>query len=57
MKHGILAHPGACIHRARARFLELSENDPNVVVIDASQSLEAVTADITQALTRWLEQQ
>ncbi|MGF1757308.1 dTMP kinase [Photobacterium sagamiensis] len=44
-------------HRARARFLELSENDPNVLVIDASQSLEAVTADIAQALTRWLEQQ
>ena len=44
-------------HRARARFLELSENDPSVLVIDASQSLEAVTADITQALTRWLEQQ
>ncbi|PSW01141.1 dTMP kinase [Photobacterium lipolyticum] len=44
-------------HRARARFLELSENDPTVLVIDASQSLEAVTTDITQALTRWLEQQ
>jgi len=44
-------------HRARARFLELSENDPRVVIIDASQPLEAVTADITQALTTWLEQQ
>lgn len=44
-------------HRTRARFLELSENDPTVLVIDASQSLEAVSADITQALTRWLEQQ
>ncbi len=44
-------------HRARARFLELSENDPRIVIIDASQPLEAVTADITQALTTWLEQQ
>ncbi|MGF1713947.1 dTMP kinase [Photobacterium chitinilyticum] len=44
-------------HRARARFLELSENDPRVAIIDASQSLEAVTADISLALTTWLEQQ
>ncbi|MGF1730991.1 dTMP kinase [Photobacterium kasasachensis] len=44
-------------HRARARFLELSENDPSVVIIDASQPLDAVTADISQALTVWLEQQ
>ncbi|MGF1679939.1 dTMP kinase [Photobacterium minamisatsumaniensis] len=44
-------------HRARDRFLELSENNPNVAIIDASQSLESVTADITSALQRWLEQQ
>ncbi|MFB9932697.1 dTMP kinase [Photobacterium aphoticum] len=44
-------------HRARARFLELSENDPSVVIIDASQSLEKVTQDIQAALTQWLEQQ
>ncbi|MDV5169349.1 dTMP kinase [Photobacterium rosenbergii] len=44
-------------HRARARFLELSEADPNVVIIDASQTLEAVTADIRQAVKHWLEQQ
>ena len=44
-------------HRARARFLELAENDPRVVIIDASQPLEAVTADITLALTNWLGQQ
>ncbi|BAX53580.1 Thymidylate kinase [Photobacterium damselae subsp. piscicida] len=44
-------------HRARARFLELSEQDLNIVIIDASQSLEAVTADISSALTQWLEQQ
>ena len=29
-------------HRARARFLELSENQPNVIIIDASQSLDKV---------------
>ncbi|KHT59484.1 thymidylate kinase [Photobacterium gaetbulicola] len=44
-------------HRARARFLELSEADPSVVIIDASQTLEAVTADIRQAVKHWLEQQ
>ncbi|MGF1686104.1 dTMP kinase [Photobacterium japonica] len=44
-------------HRARARFLELSENDPRVVIIDASQTLEKVTQDIVAALTQWLEQQ
>ena len=44
-------------HRARARFLELSENDPSVVIIDASQSLEKVTQDIQAALIQWLEQQ
>ena len=43
-------------HRARARFLELAENDPSVAIIDASQSLEVVTADITRALQSWLEQ-
>lgn len=44
-------------HRARARFLALSEADPSVVIIDASQTLEAVTADIRAAVKRWLEQQ
>ncbi|MGR5130483.1 dTMP kinase [Photobacterium swingsii] len=44
-------------HRARARFLELAENDDSIVIIDASQTLEAVTADITSALAQWLETQ
>ncbi|WP_305842043.1 dTMP kinase [Photobacterium leiognathi] len=44
-------------HRARARFLELSENQPNVIIIDASQSLEKVTEDLRVALAAWLEQQ
>ncbi|WP_318441398.1 dTMP kinase [Photobacterium leiognathi] len=44
-------------HRARARFLELSENQPNVIIIDASQTLEEVTAALRSALNTWLEQQ
>ncbi|PHZ58470.1 dTMP kinase [Photobacterium leiognathi] len=44
-------------HRARARFLELSENQPNVIIIDASQTLEEVTTDLRSALNTWLEQQ
>ncbi|WP_419205859.1 dTMP kinase [Photobacterium leiognathi] len=44
-------------HRARARFLELSENKANVIIIDASQTLEEVTAALRSALNTWLEQQ
>ncbi|MEH6529910.1 MAG: dTMP kinase [Photobacterium frigidiphilum] len=44
-------------HRARARFLELSENNPKVIIIDAGQSLENVTSDLKQALNQWLEKQ
>ena len=44
-------------HSARARFLELSKADPSVVIIDASQTLDAVTADIRQAVKNWLERQ
>ncbi|WP_318447329.1 dTMP kinase [Photobacterium leiognathi] len=44
-------------HRARARFLELSANQPNVIIIDASQTLEEVTAALRSALNTWLEQQ
>jgi dTMP kinase len=44
-------------HRARARFLELSENNPKVIIIDASQSLDNVTSDLKQALNHWLETQ
>ncbi|PSV12915.1 dTMP kinase [Photobacterium leiognathi] len=44
-------------HRARARFLELSENQPNVIIIDASQTLEEVTVALRSALNTWLEQQ
>ena len=43
--------------RARERFLALCNNQPNVIIIDASQTLERVTTDLTQALQSWLEQQ
>ncbi|MEI8596099.1 dTMP kinase [Photobacterium sp. Hal280] len=43
--------------RTRERFLALSRHDPKVVIIDASQSLEAVTSDIRQQLNIWLAQQ
>lgn len=47
----------AFFERARERFLALCTNQPNVIIIDASQTLEQVTADLTQALQTWLEQQ
>ncbi|UTM56401.1 dTMP kinase [Photobacterium sp. CCB-ST2H9] len=43
--------------RTRERFLALSRNNPKVIIIDASQSLDDVTADIRQHLTHWLSQQ
>ncbi|MBD8512402.1 dTMP kinase [Photobacterium sp. WH77] len=43
--------------RTRERFLALSRNNRKVVIIDASQSLEAVTSDIRQQLNAWLAQQ
>ncbi|SMY16798.1 dTMP kinase [Photobacterium aquimaris] len=47
----------AFFERARERFLALCTNQPNVIIIDASQTLEQVTTDLTQALRTWLEQQ
>ncbi|SMY36164.1 dTMP kinase [Photobacterium andalusiense] len=47
----------AFFERARERFLALCTNQPNVIIIDASQTLEQVTTDLTQALQTWLEQQ
>ncbi len=41
--------------RTRTRYLELVEQDPNAVIIDASQALPNVTSDIQQALTTWLQ--
>ncbi|CZF79466.1 Thymidylate kinase [Grimontia celer] len=41
-------------HRTRARYLELAEADDSVVIIDASQDIDAVSADIRKALENWL---
>ncbi|NGN97010.1 dTMP kinase [Grimontia sp. S25] len=41
-------------HRTRARYLELAEADDSVVIIDASQGIDAVSADIRKALENWL---
>ncbi|QUJ68368.1 dTMP kinase [Photobacterium sp. GJ3] len=43
--------------RTRARFLALSQNQPKVIIVDASQSLEAVTTEIQEQLKHWLAQQ
>ncbi|MEW4534459.1 dTMP kinase [Vibrio paracholerae] len=40
--------------RARGRYLELAKSDDSVVMIDAAQSIEYVTADIRRALQDWL---
>ncbi|RXJ74906.1 dTMP kinase [Veronia nyctiphanis] len=40
--------------RARARYLELAESDDSVIIIDASQSMEAVAHDIQNKLSEWL---
>lgn len=41
-------------HRSRARYLELANADETVVIIDASASIEKVSADIGDAVKRWL---
>ncbi|EJL6575894.1 dTMP kinase [Vibrio cholerae] len=42
--------------RARERYLELANSDDSVIMIDAAQSIEQVTADIRRALQDWLSQ-
>jgi len=41
--------------RSRARYLELAEQDDSVLVIDASQDIDGVTASINSALSQWLD--
>lgn len=41
-------------HRTRARYLQLIENNPKAVIINAEQPLEKVTADIKSAVRNWL---
>lgn len=40
----------AFFQRTRARYLEIAHSEPNIVIIDASQTLEKVQADIRHAL-------
>lgn len=40
--------------RTRAVYLSLAHNNPKVVVIDASKTLEDVQSQITKELTNWL---
>jgi dTMP kinase len=40
--------------RSREKYLELASQDDTIVVIDASQSIEAVTNDIKAAINQWL---
>ncbi|MDD1782750.1 dTMP kinase [Enterovibrio sp. ZSDZ35] len=41
-------------HRTRERYLELANADKSIVIIDASQTIEQVSADIKAALEKWL---
>lgn len=41
--------------RTRERYLELANADDSVLIIDAGQSIENVTSDITSALENWLK--
>ncbi|KAE9525497.1 dTMP kinase [Testudinibacter aquarius] len=43
--------------RTRARYLELVATDPNAVLIDASQSMVQVAADVQSAVCSWLAKQ
>lgn len=43
--------------RTRARYLELAAQDDSIVTVDASQSLEQVTAAIRRSVSQWLQQQ
>lgn len=41
-------------HRTRKRYLELTENNPKAVIINAQQPIEQVSADIEQAVKYFL---
>ncbi len=43
--------------RTRARYLEIANSDPSVVVINAEQTIEKVSQDIQAALKEWLSRQ
>lgn len=41
--------------RTRTRYLELAQQDPHTVIIDANQSLADVTAAIREAVSHWFD--
>lgn len=43
--------------RTRARYLTLTADDPTILTIDATQSLEEVTASLKATLDSWLAEQ
>ncbi|GAL25818.1 thymidylate kinase [Vibrio variabilis] len=43
--------------RTRERYLELANSDSSIVIIDASQDMESVQADIRHAVQAWLAAQ
>lgn len=47
----------AFFERTRERYLSLAAEDPRIKTIDASQSLEQVSASIRQTLVDWIAQQ
>ncbi|MEI7180750.1 dTMP kinase [Pectobacterium carotovorum] len=47
----------AFFDRTRSRYQELAAEDDSILTIDASQSIDAVSADIQAALQQWLHQQ
>ncbi|HDR2158542.1 TPA: dTMP kinase [Enterobacter cancerogenus] len=44
-------------NRTRARYLELAAQDSSIRTIDATQSLDEVTRDIRETVTRWVQEQ
>lgn len=42
-------------HRTRKRYLELSQNNPKIILINAEQPIEKVSADIQQAIEKFLK--
>ncbi|MCH4998324.1 dTMP kinase [Pectobacterium carotovorum] len=47
----------AFFDRTRSRYQELAAEDDSILTIDASQSIDAVSANIQAALQQWLQQQ
>ncbi|MEL0577921.1 dTMP kinase [Pectobacterium punjabense] len=47
----------AFFDRTRSRYQELAAEDDRILTIDASQSIDAVSADIQATLQQWLQQQ